>query len=121
MGAYTKDAISETIQPVDLDADKVLAFDVNKPFTYQIEFAFQPTVSFKRPYKGLKVKWSTICKLFCTFMWYAAIATASRLPGSTAVPRASIPRAGRPLHFCFIVYDTSMCVQKDWPASQHNP
>lgn len=56
MGAYTKDAISETIQPVDLDADKVLAFDVNKPFTYQIEFAFQPTVSFKRPYKGLKVE-----------------------------------------------------------------
>ncbi|KAL3161045.1 hypothetical protein ABBQ38_009428 [Trebouxia sp. C0009 RCD-2024] len=56
VGAYTKDAITETIMPVDLKEEKVLAFDVNEPFTYQIEFAFQPVLSWKRPYKGLKVE-----------------------------------------------------------------
>ena len=61
MEAYTKDAISETIMPVDLVEEKVLAFDVNKPFTYQIEFAFEPRLSWKRPYKGLKVNRSVPC------------------------------------------------------------
>lgn len=54
--AYTKDAISETIMPVGLTDEKLLTFDVSKPFTYQIEFTFPPRLSWKRPYKGLKVQ-----------------------------------------------------------------
>ena len=55
MTAYTKNAISESIMPVNLSDEKVQAFDVSKPFTYQIEFDLSPQLTWRRPYKGLKV------------------------------------------------------------------
>lgn len=56
VAAYTKDAISESIMPVGLTDEKVGAFDVTKPFTYQIEFDLPPKLTWRRPYKGLKVR-----------------------------------------------------------------
>ena len=51
----TADAISESIKP-DLSDETVQAFDVAKPFTYQLVFDFQPTLTWKQPYKGMKVR-----------------------------------------------------------------
>ena len=42
--------------PVGLSDEKVQAFDVSKPFTYQIEFDLPPELTWRRPYKGLKVR-----------------------------------------------------------------
>ena len=50
----TADAISESIKP-DLSDEMVQAFDVAKPFTYQLVFDLQPTLTWKQPYKGMKV------------------------------------------------------------------
>ena len=54
--ALTKDAISETIMPVDITDEKVKEFDVNKPFSYQIAFDLPPQLTWARPYKGIKVQ-----------------------------------------------------------------
>lgn len=51
---YTKDAISDSIVP-ELTDEIVASFDVEKAFTYQVGFDVQPTLSWKSPYKGLKV------------------------------------------------------------------
>lgn len=42
--------------PVGLSDEKVQAFDVSKPFTYQIEFDLPPQLTWRHPYKGLKVR-----------------------------------------------------------------
>lgn len=55
VAAYTKNAISESIMPVGLSDEKVQAFDVTKPFTYQIEYDLPPQLTWRHPYKGLKV------------------------------------------------------------------
>ena len=55
VAAYTKNAISESIMPVGLSDEKVQAFNVSKPFTYQIEFDLPPQLTWRHPYKGLKV------------------------------------------------------------------
>lgn len=52
---YTKDAISDSIKP-ELTDEIVGGFDVNKPFTYQIAFDVEPVLTWKSPYKGLKVR-----------------------------------------------------------------
>lgn len=79
VAAYTKDAISESIMPVGLTDEKVGAFDVTKPFTYQIEFDLPPKLTWRRPYKGLRVRRAAShpravqasCSVECLQAWFA--------------------------------------------------
>ena len=57
---YTKDAISESIKP-ELTDEIVAGFEVDKPFTYQLGYDVQPTLTWKSPYKGLKVSLDIEC------------------------------------------------------------
>ncbi|KAL0050013.1 hypothetical protein WJX82_002734 [Trebouxia sp. C0006] len=53
--SLSADAISESIEP-ELTDEMVQAFDVAKPFTYQLVFDIQPTLRWKQPYQGMKVE-----------------------------------------------------------------
>jgi len=58
--SLSADAISESIEP-ELTDEMVQAFDVAKPFTYQLVFDIQPTLRWKQPYQGMKVKHHQAC------------------------------------------------------------
>lgn len=80
VAAYTKNAISDSIMPVGLSDEKVQAFDVTKPFTYQIEFDLPPQLTWKRSYKGLKVKRALhSLQAAQTFTQYLAFASSTKL------------------------------------------
>ena len=51
----TADAISDSVRPDNLTDEMVMAFDVTKPFTYQIVYDVEPILKWKQPYKGMKV------------------------------------------------------------------
>ena len=59
--SLSADAISESIEP-ELTDEMVQAFDVAKPFTYQLVFDLQPTLTWKQPYQGMKVKHHQACQ-----------------------------------------------------------
>jgi len=65
--SLSADAISESIEP-DLTEEMVQAFDVAKPFTYQLVFDLQPTLTWKQPYKGMKVKHHEACQAACSYI-----------------------------------------------------
>lgn len=52
----TADAISDSVRPDNLTDEMVMAFDVTKPFTYQIVYDVEPILKWKQPYKGMKVE-----------------------------------------------------------------
>ena len=58
--SLSADAISESIVP-ELTDEMVQAFDMAKPFTYQLVFDLQPTLTWKQPYQGMKVKHHQAC------------------------------------------------------------
>ena len=51
----TADAISDSVRPDNLTDEMVMAFDVTKPFTYQIVYDVEPILKWKQPYQGMKV------------------------------------------------------------------
>ena len=59
--SLSANAISESIEP-ELTDEMVQAFDVAKPFTYRLVFDLQPTLTWKQPYQGMKVKHHQACQ-----------------------------------------------------------
>ncbi len=60
----TAHALSDSIIP-DLTDDLVKAFDVDKPFTYQLVYDVEPKLTWKQPYKGMKVIQQTFDVCIC--------------------------------------------------------
>lgn len=59
--SLSANAISESIEP-ELTDEMVQAFDVAKPFTYRLVFDLEPTLTWKQPYQGMKVKHHRACQ-----------------------------------------------------------
>ena len=90
--------------PVGLSDEKVQAFDISKPFTYQIEFDLPPQLTWRRPYKGLKVRQARnilamLSKLSKLDMLSTAVMTFDACHYSCGPMRDS-----HPFRFCSVLY-----------------